>query len=186
MKIICINGMPLSGKDSFCEYAFKNRGLVYYFSTVEEVKKVARAVGWNGIKDEKGRKFLSDLKDAMTAYNDFPFKSTMNKIRKKMLLLNSYDDPVWSKDAIFFIHVREPEEIRRWETEYNAKSLLVRRPDIEERYYGNHADDDIFDYDYDYEIRNYGTKEEWETIAIQFVDDLRRAGWESTYDTMFN
>ena len=65
MKILIINGKPRTGKSIFCNTAFQKCGLVYCFSTIDEVKRLARYLGWDGKKDEKGRKFLSDIKDAV-------------------------------------------------------------------------------------------------------------------------
>ena len=34
-------------------------------SSVDKVKEIARIAGWNGEKDDKGRKLLADLKAAL-------------------------------------------------------------------------------------------------------------------------
>ena len=81
MKIICVNGYARSGKDTFCNFAFYHRGLVYTYSTIDEVKKLAKKIGWDGEKDAKGRKFLSDLKDCLTEYNDLPNRYILKQIQ---------------------------------------------------------------------------------------------------------
>ena len=64
MKIIVINGRGGVGKDEFIKWCREANNDIYSVSSVDYVKEIARLIGWNGEKDVKGRKFLSDLKDA--------------------------------------------------------------------------------------------------------------------------
>ncbi len=41
-------------------------------SAITPIKEIASNYGWNGEKDAKSRKFLSDLKRAFADYNDLP------------------------------------------------------------------------------------------------------------------
>ena len=54
----------------------------------------------------------------------------------------------------------------------NAKTLLMRRAVIENDNQSNHADAEVFNYDYDYIIENNGTLEELEQKAIEFLKQL--------------
>jgi len=174
MKILIVNGRPLSGKDLFCEYAKKNRKFIYAYSTIDEVKKLAKLLGWNGIKDMNGRKFLSDLKDALTAYNDLPRLHILEQINKQIDKLDYK-----SNDAIFLVQMREPEEIKRWQKLHDAKALFVYRKD-NNKAWGNHADDDVLQIEtYDYYLFNDGTKEDWEQRVVEFIDKLKQEQWES-------
>ena len=177
MKIIVVNGPPRSGKDLFCQFAVFYRNQIYNFSTIDEVKKLAKILGWDGIKDAKGRKFLSDLKDAMSEYNDLPREYVLKQIEKECNLLN-LQYPMGAHRAIFFVQAREPEEIDRWVTVNGAKSLFITRPNIEQKW-GNHADDEVFDYDYDYLLINNGTKAEWAEKTREFIDKIREERWQS-------
>ena len=49
-------------------------------SSVDKVYEAASLLGWTGTKTDKDRKFLSDLKDLSTAYNDMPFEEIKKKI----------------------------------------------------------------------------------------------------------
>lgn len=178
MKIICINGKARSGKDLFCEYACKNYGLVYTYSTIDRIKEFALEMGWDGKKDEKGRKFLSDLKDAMTTYDDLPTKYVIEEIKKRTDLIEKGGFDTWGHDAIFFVHMREPKEIEKWEKEYGARSLLITRPEVDKEW-GNHADDDVYNHKYHYFVDNKWSKEELEKVAIDFIDGLRDESWQS-------
>ena len=85
VKVVVINGMPGCGKTTFEEmcsdicdpFAVEPTSHVPGFSegrvlgidicsTVDFVKVVARQCGWDGTKNLKNRKFLSDLKDLLT------------------------------------------------------------------------------------------------------------------------
>ena len=68
----------MSGKDLFCDLCLNymaSRGIMGgKISTIDAIKKLAIQIGWSGLKEPKDRKFLSDLKDLCTEYNDFPFE----------------------------------------------------------------------------------------------------------------
>ena len=177
MKILIINGYPKSGKDLFCEYACQNRDLVYAVSTVDRVKQVAVFAGWSGEKDEKGRKFLSDLKDAMTAYRDLPREWVINWIDYRLEQLEK-DPLIDLNNVLFLIHSREPADIQRWKDLNGARALFIYREGMQQNW-GNHADDEVANYDYDYYLNNGASKIYWENRTIEFIDQIRNEEWES-------
>ena len=171
MKIVVINGQPRAGKDEFVKFCQKHTTLCYNLSTVDFVKEVAAFAGWDGQKTPKNREFLSDLKDLLTQWNDVPFKSIQQKIEKIKGEMRIYDfNP--EKDGIVFIHCREPKEIQRFVYEMGALTLLIRRNSIETDNQSNHADADVFNYNYDFAIENNGTLEELEEKAISFLKHI--------------
>lgn len=178
MKILIINGKPRSGKSIFCDTIRQRKGLIYSYSTIDEVKKLARQLGWDGKKDEKGRKFLSDLKDAMTEYNDLPHQYILNEIQKHC---EKYKDtPEIINNLIFLVQSREPDDIERWQAENNAKAILVRREGfLDDHIWSNHADDEVYDCAYDYVIDNIDSLEEWKETSVWFIEQIRREKWES-------
>ena len=159
--IIIINGTGECGKDSFvkgvqeCEKAFN-------FSSIDDVKRVARVIGWDGGKTEKDRKFLSDLKRLTTEYNDFAFNCVSKAVKEFKK----------SDDNIMFIHIREPEEIERAVKTFGAKALLIKRGG-QENIKSNYSDANVDNYDYDYIIHNDGTIEELMEKAKEFVEKLK-------------
>ena len=173
MKILIVNGKPCSGKDTFCEYAYNNRALVYPVSTVDKVKQVALLAGWHGEKNAHSRKFLSDLKDLMSEYNDMPFRYAYGYIEQRIDMHYPNTD-----DLIFLVQSREPSDIRRWVNETDARTICISRPNIEQEW-GNHADDEVDNYTYDYYLVNDGTKEEWACKTVEFIDKIRKQEWES-------
>ena len=73
------------------------------------------------------------------------------------------------ENKVVFIHVREPKEIERLKIALNANTLLIKNDNIMSEF-GNHADDMVENYEYDYVITNNGTLQDLEKSAKIFVD----------------
>lgn len=159
-QIVIINGTGGSGKDTFVEFCKKYAGVIN-FSSIDKVKEIARLIGWDGKKTEKDRKFLSDLKKLTTEYNDMAFKSTLDAVAE-------FEK---SNDEIMFIHIREPEEIKRAAECLNAFTLLVKRDGLE-NITTNYSDASVDNYNYDYAIVNTSLNE-LDQKAQQFVTTLK-------------
>lgn len=177
MKILVINGIGRVGKDLFCEYAQNNCSFIYPISTIDRIKQIALFGGWSGEKNAKGRKLLSDLKDVFEEYNDLPHQFVLGFIENRVHNLDLLD-MVASDNAIFLVHSREPKDIQRWVEENGARALLIRRDEVEKEW-GNHADDEVENYQYDYYLENNGTLEDWEKQTVKFIERLRMENWES-------
>lgn len=163
-KIFIINGSGGMGKDTFVELVSQSFPVVN-FSSVQKVKEIAIEIGWDGkSKTEKDRKFLSDLKLLTGEYCDMPFQSMKEQV-------NKFNKD--KRDNILFLHIREPEEIKRAVKEFNAKTILVTRNSVEQ-IMSNMADANVYNYEYDYTIHNDGTIEDLKEIAEQFVKDYVR------------
>lgn len=162
MKIFVINGRGGCGKDTFVELCSQcvKPHMCLNISTVDKVKEIARHCGWEGGKEDKDRKFLSDLKALLTDYSDLPHQSVLHAIRIFKAGLETYE--LNPDEAVVFIHCREPEAIQRLQQELDAVTVLVRRPTLENREYGNVSDDGVDGYGYHFIIMNDGT-----------IDDLR-------------
>jgi dephospho-CoA kinase len=171
MRIIVINGRPRAGKDTFVEFCQKHCHWCLNVSTVDFVKKVANYCGWDGTKTPENRKFLSDLKDLLTQWDDIPYKKVCNEIALFQNRVRMYDfDP--DTDAITFIHCREPKEIARLCEELGAQSLLITRDEVETNDQSNHADAEVYNYKYDYMIPNENTLQDLEEAAVRFLTAL--------------
>ena len=180
MKILIINGTATSGKDSFVEFAKEGNYEVYNFSTIDYIKEKALELGWDGRKDERGRRLLSDLKDALTLYDDIPFKKVVNEIKSVLFQYDQFEQP--TDNLIFFVHSREPVDIQKWKEFTNARTLFLRRPAAEDVEHNNHADRNVFDFDYDYVYSNEGSLNDLRDGAINFVNWIGEKSWESTVD----
>jgi len=171
-KIYIINGMGGCGKTTLCdivadEYKCDNFQVIN-ISSVDQIKHCAKILGWDGVsKTEIDRKFLSDLKDLSTQYCDAPLKYEMQEIEKFYAL---------NLSGILFIHIREPQEIKKLVDKYpEIKTVLVRNKNIP-KIIGNHADANVENYKYDYYIDNNGTLEEYKETVLEFMDKLLNDG----------
>lgn len=160
-KVFIINGSGGVGKDTFCEYV-GHYAKVKVISSIDLVKDYASKMGWNGSKTPRDRKFLSDLKDLLTKYNDYPFRDICQKV-----LRFKEDD-----NEFLFIHIREPEEIDRAKREFNAHTILMVNDNVK-GIYSNHADARVLEYNYDIVIDNSGTLKDLDIIAKDFVEKWR-------------
>ena len=142
-KIVIINGECGVGKDMLCEITKK-----YYktemVSSIDPMKSIAKQIGWDGVKDTKSRKLLSELKRLCIEYNDFPTNYLLGEV------LNFLE----GEKEILFVQIREPLEIDKFKDavkqrfEIICDTLLIRRGDksIE---WGNQSDDNVNNYSYD-------------------------------------
>jgi len=144
--VIVINGAGGVGKDTLCDAAqtrYKTRNI----STITPIKEIAALCGWNGTKDNKSRKFLSDMKRLCADYNDFPTNWAKAQ----------YENFLTTDEEILFVHIREPKEIVKYvnATGGKAKTLLIRGGErMKKSVYGNAADDGVENYYYDYYFDN--------------------------------
>lgn len=177
MKVIVVNGPARSGKDTFIRYAIEYAGahhiITESISIVDKVKEIARHCGWNGGKTDEDRKFLSDLKDLLSDYNDLPYKSVSLSIEG----FKTYAEHLGlnTQDILYFVIAREPEDISRFVCDFNATSIFIDRG-WPNPLHGNHADDNVFDYAYDYTIMNDGTLDDLKASAQAFIDEF--FGWK--------
>lgn len=147
-KVVFINGKGKSGKDTFidiCAEILNER--VLSIDSVIFVKKAAKILGWNGEKDNKSRKFLSDLKKLSVEYNNQPLDYLMFSILKEKEKNNN---------TLIFLHIREPEEIYKMiekleENSLEYHTLLMIRDEMK---LNNCSDDEVNLFQYDYIILN--------------------------------
>lgn len=156
-KVIVINGMGAVGKSTFISLCHEIDPRVIETSTVDFVKEIALQAGWDGTKDQKGRRLLSDIKDALERYDDIPNKKIDEFIQSH-------------PDNIIFVNAREPHNIAYYQKKYEAISVLVTNPNAKQ-VQGNHADANVYDYEYyDFCINNKGTLAELKDKAEIFME----------------
>lgn len=161
-RIVVINGPAQVGKDTFinlCEEILNQYLMtVYSYSSVDEIKQKAKELGWNGVKDDKGRKLLSDLKLASIDYNDGPTQ----------YLERCIEQSGWN---LIFLHIREPEEIAKMKA-LHPEALVVHMDRNNAERFVNHADSNTYNYPYDIYVNNDGDLEYLRELARGFVLEL--------------
>lgn len=171
--IIVVNGKGGVGKDSVCD-ALANFFTAKHISSITPVKELASLCGWSGEKTPEARKFLSDLKALLIGYNNLPLNYLMSEVKRFIS-----DD----NTDILFVDIRESDEIRKFimnvkvEHSILIKTLIVRsqRPELVGKY-GNHSDDHVENYIYDYTFENDGDldlleEKVWHTFITIFQQE---------------
>lgn len=162
-KIIVINGRGGVGKDTLCEFAAR-RYAVENISSITPIKELAKQVGWDGGKDLRSRKFLSDLKRLVSEYNDFPNRYLTEQCERFLE----------GGGELLFVHIREPEQIEHFVKTAGCRveTLLVRRGEAE--VYGNASDDNVEQLDYDHIYENDKPLDEAEEDFLAFLERICR------------
>lgn len=162
--VIVINGRGGVGKDTLCDFSrevYRTRVV----SAITPIKEIALRYGWNGEKDLKSRKFLSDLKRAFVEYNDLPTR----------YLCGQYEEFLAGEEQLLFVHCREPEQIDAFRRAIggNCVTLLVTRDDPALAVsYGNASDDDVATCAYDYYFDNSTPLAESRARFLAFLDSV--------------
>lgn len=163
MRIYIVNGYGGSGKDTFENMVrFSTKNHANKLSMIDIVKYYADFMGWEGGKTDADRRFLSDLKDALARWNNIPRTYVCERILECDRLKQSY----------VFVDAREKEDIdaiKEWckERGFECKTILVDRGITKQ--YGNHADDEVMNYNYDITIMNTGSLSDLEKCAKSFI-----------------
>ena len=171
MKIVIVNGSGGCGKSTFEQMCTNINGerCTLICSTIDVIKEAARVMGWKGGKEQKDRKFLSDLKDLATEYNDCSYNYVLNKV-------NYFHDDLCDygveKQGIVFVDCREPQEIQKFVDRLGAITVLIRRPSVNSQDFSNHADAEVENFDYDYYIDNDGDLYDLRAKAEYFLDSI--------------
>lgn len=185
-KIIIINGSGGVGKDAFAKRAIEEAArlskkncsngvtdpqllhAINNISTIDCVKTIAKTFNWDGSKNERDRKMLSDLKDLLTNYNDYPFKRTKEYI-ESWLSYQKFSEKDKYSHSFLFVHCREPKEIERLKNQFpdDTFTLLIQNPKVA-KVTSNHADREVENYNYDFVVVNNSDLRALRNVAIDF------------------
>ena len=91
----------------------------------------------------------------MERYHDIPNKKVDEFIK-------------FHPDNIIFVNAREPHNIAYYQNKYNARTVIVNNCNVKQ-IYGNHADENVNNYDYDVVINNSGTLKDLKETAKWFL-----------------
>ena len=160
-KVFILNGVGSSGKGEFASRVGKYIPTIKY-SIVDIVKESAKVLGWDGGKTEKDRRFLSDMVDLATEYNDSPYKDVET-------LVSDFKSKLEAE--VLIIDMRDPKDIARAVKDFEAETILIKNPNVG-KIDSNHADANVNDYKYDYIIENDGTLEQLDKMAYLFCEQV--------------
>lgn len=173
-KVFILNGKGAVGKDEFKNFVIEydkelnNTDRIVSTSIIDRVKDIAAKCGWGGAKQDSDRAFLHDLKILLEKYNDLPYKTVANFI----YYMSSRTINGTLIYPYIFVDAREVHDIERLVKDFNATTVLVKRGD---RVYGNEADDNVFNWQYDYVIDNNGTLNDLKDAARTFWNEITRS-----------
>ena len=166
-QIYITNGMARCGKDTFAKFLNDIVPTLKY-SSIDKVKDIAKLCGWDGGKTEKDRKFLSDLKLLTTEYSNMAFEAIKSKVNEFL------ED---SQHVIMLIDIREPDEIEKAKMAFGAKTILIENKNVK-TISSNMADANVFNYTYDYTVKNNGTLDDFRENVKEFVSAVIQNGKE--------
>ena len=162
MIVLIINGAPRAGKDTFIELVAEVIGEpVAVYSSIDWVKEQAKIMGWDGVKDTKGRAFCSEIKDACTKYNDRPFTEIMKMYEKAII-------PPYNRMPYFCTNIREPAEITKLEDHcaersISCYSIWIRNHTAEKNAetLTNSGDTQYMNHSYSFQVPNHTTLDDF-------------------------
>lgn len=176
MKVIIVNGSGGVGKDTFIKYILQycslRNHIVLSRSLIDPIKELAEPLNeYMKNKDEKDRKFLSDLKELTENYCDYPYHDLICEFEK---LYMEYSD------SLFIAVIREPKDIDRFVTEISRKYGLTKQDirtvlitsDRVKKIDSNIADASVNNMSYDVTIMNNWDKEVLQSKAHKFIIDF--------------
>lgn len=179
-SLILISGKARAGKDTFA------LGLDGYtkFAFADQLKKFAIQLGWDGYKDERGRKLLQNLASVVREYN----KHTWVHLLCKRLEQTRYPNKIVITDCRY---LNEMWMMKEWGKKnlYTVTTIRINRPDfnngLTEEMKRHPSETELDEYPFDHTIVNSGTIGELICIASScfasgsFSDLQQRDG--STY-----
>ena len=181
MKIVLISGKARSGKDTFykiaSEFISGNYKIkCFRFAFADEVKKIAKELGWNGEKDEKGRSGLIMIGDGARRYFD------ENIWIKKLIKNIRYGHLVENDSIIFITDCRYLNEIESLKLYYGLDDHKVYTVRINRNNYDNgltpeqqknESETELDNYDkWDFVIENDGDLKDFETKVIDVINKI--------------
>lgn len=190
IHVIIINGKGGCGKDTLIDNFSKEINFCKIFneSAIDHVRDILTAIG---IKEDKSNKKYRALLAAMKEFLDSDVSRP--QLNSTTILINKITDcnSICERNntyGIVFVHIREPENIKLLKHalecigyDKRIHTLLVKSKRTEDVSYGNPADDEVNNYNYDAIFINDKPLEESKkyfskTILSLFFDTMYKIG----------
>ena len=160
-QVIIINGNPKSGKTTVANIIADHHKAIVR-SSIDFVKEISMEYfDWDGQKDTRSRKFLSDMKYFLNSYTDLV----------EYDLECAHDEFLESDAEYMIIDIREKDEIEKYREKFDAVTVLIERFDAP-FVSSNLSDEQVKETIYDYTIANDGTIGCLENAVYQFLREL--------------
>lgn len=163
--VVCVNGFPRSGKDTFVQSFMKEAPrdmLVRHVSTVDNAKAALQTLGW----DRRGKTpEVREALDTLKQMSNRLFNGSVEYIKHHVQDMKQQDYRI----GVLFVDSREPEELELFNQLFGSIAVLVSRPNGEIKTLSNPADKNVLMYQYDHFVDNSGTLENLQQEAKTFL-----------------
>lgn len=181
MELILISGKAQHGKDTLAEmikyhYESMTSSKVKTLAFADTLKGLAKQIGWNGEKNDKGRTLLQDLGDTIKAYHGLDFFS-QETLKRIILDYELEPSKVKTHDLYIITDWRFDYELTPLEM-FDPITIRVNRPYFDNGLspeQKNHASErNLDDYEFDYTIKNDGDLLELDVKVREWVGLMYR------------
>lgn len=177
LYVIVINGIGGAGKDTLINHYKDNAPDIdiHSISSINVIKDVARQLGWNDDKDEKGRDFLASLKRCWVDYCDGAYHTIVKELQSAYVNAK--------RKTLYFIHIRESSEIIKirdfcLKGHIQFATLLITNDKISDMPRLKSTDNRYIienNYSYDYRFDNtFKSEEEGNKNKERFIDFINK------------
>ena len=161
-QVIIINGHPGSGKTTVSKMIAEQEKTMIR-SSIDFVKEVVvKFFGWDGLKREEDRKFLSNMKQFLNAYTDLIEQD----------LKCAYDNFMRSDSLFLLIDIREVDEIEKYKKMFDATTVFIDNPRAK-KITTNSSDEQVEETVYDYTINNHQSLDFLRTEVSHFIGKIK-------------
>lgn len=165
-QVLILNGVAGAGKDTFAKL-LGECAKVEKISIIDLSKEIATLAGWDGVKGDRSRQFLCDIKDLIDQYNGASFFYLQSKVAE-----------IKAKTDCDFIIIdaREIADIEKLVATFDAISIYIKNDNIK-KCPKNKADLDAYYVHpiYDMVVTNNGSLYDFKrTVTETYLDLVAR------------
>lgn len=165
IKVIIISGIDAFSKNNFKDFIKKydkEKTNIDRFGETginNRVKFIATTCGWRESTSKKDKEFLENLRILLQNYNDLPYKTTYNFIKRtEQTIANNTE-----LNPYIFVEVEDTVDIERLVKDFDCITVLIQN------------DNSNYNYNYDYVIDNNGVLKDLQAAAKLFWDEVLQA-----------